>query len=44
MLFVGRELAEVGDDILEEGLAALGVVAEDRYVFIAGRSLCRRRW
>jgi hypothetical protein len=30
-------LAEVGDDILEGGPAALGVVAEDRYVFIAGR-------
>ena len=28
MLFVGRELADVGDDILEEGLAGLGAVAE----------------
>jgi len=32
VLFVGRELADAGDDILEEGLAGLGAVAEERYV------------
>ena len=42
MLLVGGELADVGDDILEEGLAGLGAVAEDRFdeagfaVFVAG--------
>ena len=42
MLFVGGELADVGDDILEEGLAGLGAVAEQGFdqasfsVFVAG--------
>ena len=42
MLFVGGELADVGDDILEEGLARLGAVAEEGFdeagfaVFVAG--------
>jgi hypothetical protein len=31
VLLVGRELADVGDDILEEGLAGLGAVAEERF-------------
>jgi hypothetical protein len=31
VLFVGRELADVGDDILEEGLAGLGAVAEEGF-------------
>jgi len=31
MLFVGRELANVGDDILEEGLAGLGAMAEEGF-------------
>src|SRR5580704_9266282 len=42
MLFVGRKLADVGDDILEEGLAGLGAMAEQGFdeagfaVFVAG--------
>ena len=42
MLFVGGELADVGDYILEEGLAGLGAVAEQGLdeasfaVFVAG--------
>ena len=42
MLLVGGELADVGDDILEEGLAGLGAVAEEGFdeagfaVFVAG--------
>ena len=42
MLFVGGELADVGDDILEEGLAGLGAVTEQGFdqagfaVFVAG--------
>jgi hypothetical protein len=32
VLLVGRELAKVRDDILEEGLAGLGAVGEERYV------------
>jgi hypothetical protein len=32
VLFVGGEVADVVDDILEEGLAGLGAVAKDRYV------------
>ena len=31
MLFVGGEVADVGDDILEEGLAGLGAVAEEGF-------------
>ena len=39
---MGGELADVGDDILEEGLAGLGAVAEERFggagfaVFVLG--------
>jgi len=42
VLFVGRELADVGDDILEEGLAGLSAMAEEGFdeagfaVFVAG--------
>ena len=31
MLFVGGELADVGDDVLEEGLAGLGAVPEEGF-------------
>jgi hypothetical protein len=39
---VGGEVADVGDDVLEEGLAGLGAVAEEGFdeagfaVFVAG--------
>jgi hypothetical protein len=42
VLFVGGELADVGDDVLKEGLAGLGAVAEEGFdeacfaVFVLG--------
>jgi hypothetical protein len=42
VLFVGGEVADVGDDVLEEGLGGLGAVAEEGFdqagfaVFVAG--------